>query len=355
MVDIVEIRPESRVDWNAFVENHPFGWLYHRSEWCEVLVGSFRHMKPRYLALIESETDSIRAALPLFEVNSWLTSRRLVSVPFATLFDPLVSDAEELKVLLDAAVRLSAERRCRYLEIRTMQSDGYAADGRLARTETFRFHNIELDTEPDKLKKSFHRSCVRQRIDRALKSDIEVQWPDGEESLKTFYWLFQRTRSRIGLPTQPWRYFLTMWHRFFPLNQIALVCAVRDSQLLAGLLLLVWKDRVSAEFYAWDDRYVSLSPGHLLFWESINWAYERGYRNFDFGRTSRVNHGLIDFKRRWRTTESSLPIYYYPASYGEAHTDEMSSATYKVASMLCRKTPAVFQKNLGNFFYRHLG
>ena len=52
MLEIVEIQPESRADWNAFVENHPFGWLYHRSEWCEVLVDCFRHMKPRYLALV---------------------------------------------------------------------------------------------------------------------------------------------------------------------------------------------------------------------------------------------------------------------------------------------------------------
>ena len=87
---IIEIDPQSDPRWDQFVESHPLGLICHLSGWKQVLEESFPQMKGRYLAIL-SDDNSIRAALPVFEIRSILTGNRLVSIPFATNCDPLIS------------------------------------------------------------------------------------------------------------------------------------------------------------------------------------------------------------------------------------------------------------------------
>ena len=49
--------------------------------------------------------DLVRAALPIYAVESGLMGRRLVSIPFATLCDPLVTDPADMEILGDAVLR----------------------------------------------------------------------------------------------------------------------------------------------------------------------------------------------------------------------------------------------------------
>jgi len=57
------------------------------------------------------------------------------------------------------------------------------------------------------------------------------------------------------------------------------------------------------------------APTTCLVWNAIREAHEDGFRVFDFGRTDSANNSLLDFKLRWGTTVSDLPVYYYPRSY----------------------------------------
>ena len=102
------IDPITDPRWDKFVENHPFGWICHLSGWKQVLEKSFKHMKGYYFALLDN-SGNIQAALPIFEVKSWLTGNRLVSIPFATLCDPLISKSEEMAILLEAVLEYSEE------------------------------------------------------------------------------------------------------------------------------------------------------------------------------------------------------------------------------------------------------
>ena len=76
-----EITPMRAEEWDRFVTNHPHGWITHLSEWSLVLEKSFPHMKGHYFTINDHDGD-ICAALPIYEVNSWLLGKRLVSTPF---------------------------------------------------------------------------------------------------------------------------------------------------------------------------------------------------------------------------------------------------------------------------------
>ena len=140
------IDPITDPRWDKFVENHPFGWIYHLSGWKKVLEQSFNHMKGYYFALID-ENDGIKAGLPIYEVKSWLTGNRLVSIPFATLCNPLISTSEEMTELLKAVMEFSRDRNISYLEIRTLFSTSLVqASDKLNRTDAYMHNYLPLDT-----------------------------------------------------------------------------------------------------------------------------------------------------------------------------------------------------------------
>lgn len=353
MSHITTIDPVEDLRWDRFVEDHPFGWIAQLSGWKVALEKSFNHMTGYYFVLLNDSESKILAALPVFDVKSWITGRRLVSIPYATLCDPLVSTAEEMDLLLKAVLKLSEELKCSYVEIRTLSSSNFMRSNGFGEIDFFKHHYLMLKDSPDQLKKRFHRTCVRQRISRAKKSNLTLLAGHEAEHLDKFYKLHLVTRRRLARPPQPYQFFKNLWEAF-PDN-LTLLIAQTGRMPIAGLILLKFKDRVSAEFAASDEAFRDLSPNHFVFWEAIKLCYEEGYKIFDFGRTSPTNNTLMDFKRRWGTEVIDLPQFFYPQHLAEETLTAEGSWKFKLMSKICEDAPNFIQKAVGNFCYRHLG
>lgn len=147
------IDPAADSNWDDFVVRHPFGWLYHLSGWKRVLDKSFSHMKGYYFGLFDGEAK-IQAGLPVYEVKSYLTGRRLVSIPFATLFDPLVSNNEEFGQLFKAVLDRFKNGQKSMVEIRSQHSPALIQNERLSCIRVFKHHYLDLCNPPEVLKKS---------------------------------------------------------------------------------------------------------------------------------------------------------------------------------------------------------
>ena len=355
MANVEIINPIEDPRWDAFVENHPFGWICHLSAWKQVLEKSFPHMKGYYLALLDDTNNHIKAGMPVFEVKSWLTGRRLVSIPFATLCDPLISSSEEMRILFDEALNLSKKFGDAYIEIRSLSSSPLIQDNRLGESRFYKHHYLLLENEPEQLKKKFHRTCVRQRISRAIESKLSLRIADSESDLQKFYQLHITTRKRLSLPPQPYNFFKSLWEIFSPTKKMALLLVEKEGKTIASLILFKFKERVSADFAASDETFKDLSPNHLLFWEAIKSAYGEGYKIFDFGRTSPNNDSLMDFKRHWGTKIIDLPKYFYPKSTSKKNAQRENSVGYNLIKKICKNAPDSFVPLIGHFCYRHLG
>jgi len=354
--EIVElINPEEDARWDNFVANHPYGWICHLSGWKQALEKSFSHMKGYYPVLIDPANSQIKAGMPVFAVKSWLTGKRLVGIPFATLCDPLIESNEEFKQLLDAVFNLSNKIGTTCIEIRTLSSFHFIQNNQLGASSFYKHHYLLLDNEPEQLKKKFHRSCVRQRISRAIDSKLTLRSGDQESDLATFYQLYIKTRKRLSLPPQPYIFFKSLWETFSPKQNLTLLTAEKDEKAIASLILFKFGNRVSAEFAASDETFKDLSPNHYLFWEAIKSAYDGGYKIFDFGRTSPDNKSLMDFKRHWGTTVIDLPQYYYPRQLAEKLSNKEGALIYRLIKKLCEGSPDSVLKQIGNLCYRHLG
>ena len=351
---ITIVDPSKDDRWDQFVMQHPFGWICHLSGWKNLLENCFPHMRGHYLAIVSNRDNIIQAALPLFEVRSWLTGKRLVSIPSATLFDPLVSSAQDMNILFDGAIELAGKLKIDSLELRTFQSSALISNDRLGLSRVFKNHSLSLEKEPQDLMKSFHRSCVRQRIDRALNSEVKIEYGQTEKDLQEFYRLYLLSRKRLSLPPQPYSFLKTLWDTFFPQKQLDLLLAKKADLYIGGLILLKFKERVSAEFSVIDQAFNNLSPNHLLFWEAIKNARQEGFRVFDFGRTSQYNTSLMDFKDRWGTQCIDLPICFYPREIAQKYNGREKSLGYKIIQMACKKSPEFAFRSIGKFCYRHL-
>ena len=308
-----------------------------------------------YYFAIEDQDNRINAGLPIYEVKSKLTGNRLISIPFATLSDPLISTQEDMAILFQSVMELFNELKSKYIKIGSLFSHTLTQNHTFSVVDVFKHHYLPLDLSLEQLKKKFHRTCVRQRISRAEKSNLETKQGKDESDLSRFYQVYCQTRKRVGRPVQPYRFFRSIWETFHPFNQIDLLLAEKEEKILAGLLLFKFKDRVSAEFAASDETYKDVSPNHYLFWKAIQMAREEGYKIFDFGRTSSDNKSLMDFKTRWGTQVVDLPQFYFPKESIQLTDENEELKKLRLISKICKNAPNFAQRIIGNFCYRHLG
>ncbi len=357
MYVIEKINPLKDSRWDTFVHEHKFGWICHLSSWQEVLEKSFSNLKGNYFVLVNTNNNQIIAGLPVFFVKSWLIGNRLVSQPFTTLFDPLISTSNELSLLLEGAFDFFREKKYQYLELRTLDSFNLIKDERFISNNYYKYHYLNLDCPLNEIWSHFHRTCIKQRITRAENSNLKLIILDNNEKLRTFYNLYLQTRKKIGLPPQPYKFIKSLWDMFYNKKMLDILFASYNGKVIACLMLLKFNQRVSVEFACSDPNYWNMSPNHYLFWEAIKLAVSEKYKVFDFGRTSPDNKGLMDFKKRWGTTMVDIHHFYYfiDKNINNNKTIEKSErASYKIINKIIMKLPDNLVELIGNFFYSHL-
>jgi hypothetical protein len=354
MPNVILIDPLKDPRWDRFVESHPFGWVCHLSGWKLLLESSFPHMQGYYFALLNDSLERIEAGLPVFHVRSLLTGSRLVSAPFATLFDPLVSTPGQVQQLLPALQELCVNLKAKSIEVRTLSAGRLMADDSFATCCFYKHHYLDLAVGPDALMKSFHRTCVRQRICRAKECNLMLSVGKSESDMKEFYRLYKLTRRRVSRPVQPYRFIKGIWDAFRPDGRAELLLAFKEGTAIGGLLLLKFNQRVSAEYAVSDENFKNVSPNHFLFCEAILRAFAEGFKIFDFGRTASDNTSLMDFKRRWGTRVVDLPQYCNPQQFEEAGAAGKGSWKTRLAEGFIKAAPEFMQEWVGSAIYHHM-
>ena len=356
MEEIKIIDPFSDTRWNQFVENHPLGWIVHLSGWKKVIESTLPHMKGHYLALVEKNTNVIKAGLPIYEVRSWLTGNRLVSIPFATLSNPLISNQQQNELLIAEATRLLDQLNYSYIEIRTLNAISCKDTKALRVNFDYKNHYIDLSQGEEELWKKIKKNTIGRWIKKASHHKIHLKVAQDDQDFLEFYRLYTRTRSRLGLPSQPYLFFKKIFDTFSPSGTIEIILAILENKVIASHLCFKFNGRVSVEAVGEDETYRNIGINHYLYWQEIRRACAEDYKVFDFGRTSINNPTLMDFKQRWGTTEVSLCYYYYDHGRKKVSTlTQETSLSYKLIRYLCQRSPDWAQPVLSRFCYRHLG
>lgn len=320
--------------------------MFHSSAWLEALRRTYGY---RAVALTTSPPGrSLENALVLCHVKSWLTGRRLVSVPFADHCTPLVDSAEDLDCLLSRVKTEYGGARKRYIELRSVDGPLQNRAG-FAESSRFFLHRLDLRPSLDALMQRLHPSCIRRRLIRAMREKFVYEEGRTEPILRNFYQLALLTRRRQNLPPQPLAWFRNLISCLGEHLKIRLL--FHSGQPAAGILTIRYQRTMIYKYGFSDARYHRLGSMQLLLWKAIEEAKKEGLTEFDMGRSDLTNDGLARFKDRWGCSRSLLTHLCYPAERLRLDPDDRK---VRIARLLFGLAPDRVLVTAGNLLYRHM-
>ncbi len=344
--------PSTHPGWDTFVSSHREGSIYHSSRWNEVLRKTYGY-DPRYF-ILEDSFHTVKAGIPLMVVRTSFGRKKLVCLPFTPYCNPLVEKHENLNLLLRKILEYQKKIRASSLEIRTKQEISGHKTVPLIKDEYFMTHILCLDTDLQKIRSAFHKSCIQRPISKTEKNDLKLHISTDPSDLRYFYNLHLCTRKKHGVLAQPYRYFVTMWDELYPLGLMDLLLAAYNGRAIAGVIILKYKDTTIYQNGCADERFLGLHPYHFLLWKAIQRAHDKGYKYFDFGRSSIDEKGLVQFKDRWGGKRFELVYYFHPNVSGATSTRQ-NDWKYKLSYKLIHILPTPLLRMIGSFAYRSLG
>jgi len=351
-MNVLIIDPAQDNRWDEFVKSHRYGSIFLMTVWSEILKKSYS-FKPYYIVV--EDDGVIRAGMPFMKIDSFLTGKRLISLPRTSYCDPLVESEQDWTAILQVAREIVVREKLDYFEIKTQKNSQFLSTTELKYYDYFHNQILDLEVGQEKLWKNFHRTCVRQRIQRAQKNDVVVRVGDKLKDLATFYDLYTKTTQKHVAPSKPFRFFENLWEMLSPSNNIMLLLAEKDEKAAAAAIFFKFKETVIFEFLGLNYDFIEHSPGHLIVWEAIQVALSEGLRYLDFGLTEPDNIGLLNFKTRWGAEEKTLRFFYYPDVKGYktfmAGKDDGTSMESKYLSGVKRK----FMTYAAEKLYKHVG
>ncbi len=337
---VAHLDPLTDPRWAAFVMGAPEADVFHHPAWLSLLHEHYRYPMQ---ALCVLEHGEMVAGLPLARVESRMTGRRLVAVPFSDRCVPL-GGARAVQHLGEALV---AQRALSGLDIELRAPlEGLPGAIVVAR---FLQHRLVLAEGPESIMKAA-RSQVRRGIAKARRSGVSIERDSSRRALEAFYRLHLRTRRRQGVPTQPKGFILGFEHLFAQGLGFVLL-AYHEQQAVAAAVFLSSGGTLTYKYGASDERFLTLRPNNLLFAEAIRIGCEEGLRMLDFGRTDLDNTGLASFKRSWGAAEESVS-YTYLAD-GPPRTG--TGVAGRLLAHAIRRTPPFTGRAIGTALYRHVG
>ena len=201
---VYEIDPIRDPRWAALVDSHPRSSVFHTPNWVRALHDVYGY-EPVVVTTCPSGAR-LTNGLVFCRINSWLTGRRLVSLPFSDHCEPLIDRSDKFdEMLLHMRCRVD-EEKWKYIEIRPIS---YRPNGltELRRGVIYLVHRLDLRPSAQELFRNFHKDCVQRNIRRAEREKLQYEEGTSEDLLQQFYRLLVMTRRRQYLPPQPLNWF----------------------------------------------------------------------------------------------------------------------------------------------------
>ncbi|MGB6222623.1 lipid II:glycine glycyltransferase FemX [Haloferula sp.] len=318
--------------------------IFHRSAWAKVLAETYGH-RPFYLQIDLADQQS--SFVPLMEVESFVTGRRGISLPFSDFAGPISASVGEAPEIGSVLCRIARERSWKYVEVR----GNLARSGVLPVFRPYEQHQLDLRGGLDRVKDRV-KPATRRAIRKALASEMVANVGAGAGLLDAFYKLHCQTRRRHGLPPQPISFFRAIKRHVLDQGLGIIVLASLGGNPVAGGVFFFSGRRALYKFGASIKRYWGLRPNHLVMWKAIEGLVAQGCHLLDFGRTSVHDKGLKQFKESWAGESARLEYHRFQSLPSEWVASR--SNPKEGHPLIFGYLPNTFNRIAGRFIYPHL-
>jgi hypothetical protein len=344
---LYELDPLADSRWPEFVARHSRSSVYHSQPWLESLKRTYGYTPVVYTTTPPG--SELKNGLVFCHVQSWLTGRRMVSLPFSDHCEPLVDDSQERQELLTCLAQKVEQEKFKYIELRPRGENKDYPPGFGKDCEYWQ-HTLDLSPDLNELFSNFQKDSIQRKIRRAEREGLAYEEGRSRALLGNFHRLMLITRRRHQLPPPPFAWFKNLVDCLG--EKLKIRVASRDGRAVAALLTLSFKNTVVYKYGCSDARFHNLGGMPFLFWKTIEEAKKEGAQELDLGRTDRNHAGLITFKERLGATRSESTYLRFPPSCCQT-----TNANWKMqmAKRLFSIMPDRVLVTAGKLLYPHIG
>jgi CelD/BcsL family acetyltransferase involved in cellulose biosynthesis len=321
--------------WRAYALEHATTPLQHPS-WLDAITSAYR-LKARVAALLD-EDGEITVALPM--VASKLPWRkRWTALPFTDVLEPICSDPVRAAGLLTA---LAERAEGHPVLIRTHT----ALPGWFSRqVGTVQVLDLTAGLDGVLSGASRHARQNMRKAERECGPASARPVTSRTEFMGANLALIARSRSRVGVPTQPRRYWSRVWEMHEREEALTLAVYVEDV-LSASAIFLLGRDHAVFKYSASDSSTRQLRTNYLALGRAIDHLSRAGMRSLDFGITDLGNQTLRRYKTQWGGEEQQA---YFSAT--DAGLLPQTVEPGRLLSTTLQRTPTFVGRTVGSLAY----
>jgi FemAB-related protein (PEP-CTERM system-associated) len=330
------------VAWDDFVRGRPDATFFHLSGWRRVIDRAFGHATYFFQA---TRDGAVTGVLPLTHIDSRLFGNALISSAFGVYGGPVAADAASRAALEAEAIALMDRVGAATLEFRTLQpihSDWPTKDQVYV---TFRKKLLpDIDANMKAIPRK-QRAMVRKGIQNGLVSEVD-------DKVDRLHRVYAESVRNLGTPVYAKRYFRLLKEEFGAACDIV---TIRHQQVpVASVLNFYFRDEVVPYYGGGTAAARHLAANDFMYWEVMRRACERGFGQFDFGR-SKVGTGAFAFKKNWGFEPAPLHYQYRLAPGRSIPEVNPLNPKYRLFVKLWQRLPLAVAGLIGPRLARDLG
>jgi Acetyltransferase (GNAT) domain len=334
--------------------HHPRASVFHSAGWTQALRDTYDYESFAFPS--DGPALPATSGITLARVRSWLTGKRLISLPFSDHCTPLVSGAAELQSLLAGLKPLLAKEDWNYIEIRPVDNsfDDVLQAAGFERCDEYLLHRLQLDAPADVLFHQFHKSSVQHRVRRAERLGLVCETGRSPKLIRDFFQLMASTRRRQFLPPQPFAWFENLV-RCMGEDGIEIRVAYKDALPIAAVLNIKAFGHVCYKYSCSDLRFKSMNATCLLLWHTVQDACRDGFQMLDLGRSAIDNSGLVRFKSNWAGEPTRLTYWRLQSPARRARPSRFGDWKVTGHHRILGILPQPILNRIGATLYKHIG
>ena len=327
---------------NEYLEAHHGASAYHAPAWLDVIHRSFGH-DTRYL--VAESAGSICGVLPLVFFKSRVFGHFTVSMPFVNYGGVLADHADAARALLARAIEETRKAGGSYLELRhtaRLFPELPARSHKVAMT-------VALEGTPEHQWQRIDRK-VRNQVRKAEKSGLDSE-DGGIELLDAFYAVFSQNMRDLGTPVYGVRFFSEVLSTFPEATRVFIVR--HAGRPVAASIVHFRGPTIEVPWASSIREFNPLCVNVLLYWRMLQFATDRGFRTFDFGRST-PNEGTFHFKQQWGAQSHELVWEYWMADGKPLPNLSPSNSKFGLAIKVWQHLPLSVATTLGPVIVRNI-
>lgn len=342
---VERLADHNRQEWDQFVRHSTGGLPTQLAAWQQIMRQAYGYACHFLLA---RRAHKVEGVLPLFLVDSYLTGRRLDSMPGAVL----ASSPPAAAALLEAADQLARELKTDYLLLRDSRQPW--EQGRLECRELHRGIRRKLIPDSEKTWKALPKD-VRYHIRNGQKqAELDIRQDPG--LLGDFYVFLNRYNRKAGTPSFSYRFLELVGGALSGGYQVTGL--LHQGKWIGGFFNFSMGDTIYGMWGGSSHEYLKLKPNHQALWTMIQLGSAQGYSLLDMGR-SEYPSTQYDFKEQWG--DQAYPIFQLFRIYRgktpkllEIRNTQQRQGRVSLFRTAWRRLPDQAAQFLGPHFRRHL-